>query len=225
MAIASRRGRTVCVRSNRVGAGPAAQLAAAAACALTLAATGCSASSGAPPDTSSGARFAGSSAAGLSAPDFTLRDQAGRDVSLHAERGKWVVVTFLYTRCPDVCPLIATKLNQVLLALGRARAGVRVLAVSVDPVGDTPRRVRGFVRDHRLVPQFRYLTGSRAQLAPIWSGYHVAAQVGPVDTSSHSAYELLIDRGGKPRLLYTADLEARDVLHDLRLLGVRRRGP
>ena len=82
-------------------------------------------------------QFAGNSAEGFEARDFTLRDQSGRQVSLSGELGRWAVVTFLYTRCPDVCPLIAAQLNEVLRELGSARDRLRVLAVSVDPKGDT----------------------------------------------------------------------------------------
>jgi protein SCO1 len=130
-----------------------------------------------------------------------------------------VVVTFLYTRCPDVCPLIASQLNEALRELGPARDRLRVLAVSVDPKGDTPAMVRWFIRKHHLLPQFRYLTGTAKQLQPIWDGYHVAAQVGAPDVSLHSAYELLIDPKGKARLRYDAGLQARDLVHDLRALG------
>ena len=168
---------------------------------------------------SAGPGFAGTSADGSDAPDFTLHDQSGRPVSLAGQRGRWVIVTFLYTRCPDVCPLIASQLNDVLRELGPDRARLRVLAVSVDPRGDTPKLVRWFVQKHRLLPQFRYLTGSAARLAPIWQGYHVAAQVGSPDVSLHSAYELLLDPKGKPQLRYSADLQARDLLGDLRKLG------
>ena len=187
-----------------------------AAAALALVVSGCGGAAN-----GSGPRFAGDSVDGrLAAPNFTLTDQDGRPVSLTGERGRWVVVTFLYTRCPDVCPLIASQLNEVLRGLGSARDRLRVLAVSVDPKGDTPAMVRWFIRKHHLLPQFRYLTGSRAELQPVWHGYHVAAQVGPPDVSLHSAFELLVDPKGRPRLLYSADLQARDLLHDLRVLGV-----
>ena len=78
-------------------------------------------------------------------PDFTLTDQSGQKVSMADQRGKLVLLTFLYTNCPDVCPLITQNLNQALQMLGAKRDDVRVLAVSVDPEGDTPkarRRVR-----------------------------------------------------------------------------------
>ncbi len=191
---------------------------------FVLAAAGCGGGGGAGAAASASlpkTRFAGSTAEGFEARDFTLRDQSGRQVSLSGERGRWVVVTFLYTRCPDVCPLIANQLNEVLRELGLARDRLHVLAVSVDPKGDTAKMVRWFIQRHHLLPQFRYLTGSPAELQPIWKGYFVAAQVGSPDVSLHSAYELLVDPEGKPRLRYSAALQARDLLHDLNVLGLR----
>ena len=98
--------------------------------------------------------------------NFTLIDQHAKRVSLHQERGHYVIVTFLYSRCPDVCPLIAEHLNAVLTRLGPSRRRVRVLAVSVDPQSDRPAAVHHFIREHHLLPQFLYLTGTRAELSP-----------------------------------------------------------
>jgi protein SCO1 len=150
------------------------------------------------------------------APDFALRDQSGHVVRLSSLRGRYVVVSFLYTHCPDVCPLIADNLNGALRRLGARRADVRMLAVSVDPKGDTPASVHRFVRAHRLLPQFRYLTGTRRQLQPIWSAYHLAVEPGKV--VAHSAFEVLVDKQGDERLLYDSQVKAADVVHDLRAL-------
>lgn len=168
------------------------------------------------------ARFAGSTwPGGPSVADFALRDQDGRLMRLAAQRGRFVIVTFLYTRCPDVCPLIADQLNEALRRLGPARRQVRVLAVSVDPKGDSKAAVRRFVRAHRLLPQFRYLTGTWRQLVPVWRAYYVSPQPFGGGVSLHSAYELLIDRSGRPRLSYDARVKAAAIVHDLRLLGLR----
>jgi len=152
------------------------------------------------------------------APSFTLHDQHGAAVSLASERGRYVVVTFLYTHCPDVCPVIAGMLNRVLQTPLARRAQLRVLAVSVDPKGDTPAAVTRFVRVHRLVSTFHYLTGTRAQLQPIWSAFHIASTPGPDGTVSHSAFEILIDPNGRERLLYDSSVTASAVEHDLSTL-------
>jgi protein SCO1 len=163
-------------------------------------------------------RFEGTDLGGTAAPDFALRDQQDRPVRLSALRGKFVLVTFLYTHCPDVCPLIADNLDVVLRRLGSARDGVRVLAVSVDPLGDTPAAARRFVRVHAPLPQFRFLLGTRRELARVWRKYHIAVEGGPEQTVNHSSYTLLVDRNGKERVLYGAQVTPREVLHDLRTL-------
>ena len=87
-------------------------------------------------------------------PPIALHDVAGRPVTLAAQRGRYVLVTFLYVHCTDVCPLIAQNLNAALRQLGPERSKVRVLAVSVDPKGDTPAAVRRYIAERRLVPHF-----------------------------------------------------------------------
>jgi protein SCO1/2 len=151
------------------------------------------------------------------APKFALHDQRGRLVRLADERGRWFVVTFLYTHCPDVCPLIANQLNIALRELGPR---LNVLAISVDPKGDTHAAVARFTRNHRLLPRFRYLTGTRAQLAPIWSDFHIAATPDG-SVVSHSAFALLVDPSGKVRVLYDSQLTGADVVHDLKALASR----
>src|SRR3954447_18089104 len=105
--------------------------------------------------------------------DFTLQDSHGTRIRLSAQRGRVVILTFLYTQCRDVCPLIATNLQGTLDDLGADRARVRVVAVSVDPENDTPSAVRAFVRAHRLGREFHYLLGTRPELAPVWQAYNV----------------------------------------------------
>ncbi|HEX4678969.1 MAG TPA: SCO family protein [Gaiellaceae bacterium] len=149
------------------------------------------------------------------APAFALRDQDGRLTGPAQLRGHWYVVAFLYTHCPDVCPVIASNLG---VALGRLR-GLRVLAISVDPKNDTPASVKTFLRAHNLPPRFRYVTGTRAQLAPVWARYHVAAIAGPRPIVSHTAFELLVDPQGRERVLYDAQVQASDIARDVAALS------
>ena len=159
---------------------------------------------------------------GTVASDFALRDQNGRLVRLSDRRGGITIVTFLYTHCLDVCPLIATHLNDVLSGLGRQRAHARVLAVSVDPRFDTPAAVSQFVHERHLLPQFHYLRGTAAQLKPIWQAYNILVVPKNPDVMAHTASITLIDRRGKARIVYAATATARDILPDTeRLLRAR----
>ncbi len=182
-----------------------------------LALAGCGGSSPSAP-TLTTSKFRGAEVQPAKAKDFALRDQDGKLVRLSSLRGRWVLLAFIYTHCPDVCPLIAANLNSAMRQLG-PKAKVSVLAVTVDPKRDTRAAVRRYIRERRLLPQFRYLIGSRTQLLPVWKAYGVAVEPGKLDTVSHGAFEPLIDPSGRVRLIYDSRVKASDVVHDLRLLG------
>jgi protein SCO1 len=152
------------------------------------------------------------------APNFRLHDQNGRLVTMNGRRGRWTVLTFLYTWCPDVCPVIAGNLNTALRTPTAKQAGLGVLAVSVDPQRDTPAAARKYVRDHRLLPTFRWLLGSENELQPVWQAYNVAVFPGEKKTVSHSTINLLIDPQGHERVVYDANVKPGDVVADLKRL-------
>jgi protein SCO1/2 len=152
------------------------------------------------------------------AAPIALHDAWGRPVTLAGQRGRYVLVTFLYVHCTDVCPLIAQNLNAALRQLGPARRRVRVLAVSVDPRGDTRAAVRRYIAQRGLVPQFRYLIGTKAELAKAWAAWHVLVIRGSGELVNHVAYTALVDPSGKERVLYDSKVTATQVLHDVRKL-------
>ena len=94
----------------------------------------------------------------------SLHNYHGQPVNLASYRGKAVFVTFLYTHCPDVCPLIASQLHNALSRLGSKAGQVQLVAVSVDPRGDTSANVARFLKEHQLTGQMQYLIGSAAEL-------------------------------------------------------------
>lgn len=170
----------------------------------------------------------------LPAADFTLNDQNGQAVQLAALRGKVVALTFLYTNCPDVCPLIATNLGQADQQLGAERANVVLLAVTVDPTNDTPAAVQKFDAEHQLQQQtnWHYLLGTVSQLTSVWKSYYVgsdAAQVADAPATkvsaptpqliNHTAIIYLIDRRGNLRVALDANFTPQDFLHDVRVLA------
>lgn len=156
--------------------------------------------------------------AALVAPPFTLHDDMGHPVSLSSKPGHYVIVTFLYTHCPDVCPIIAGNLNRTLKTATAKKAGLTVLAVSVDPKGDTAAAVRKYVAARGLVSTFHYLIGTRAQLAPVWSKFHIGAVAGPKGVVTHQSYEFLIDPTGHERLLYGKGVQPGWIVSDLKTL-------
>jgi protein SCO1/2 len=181
---------------------------------------GCGSSKAAQTTTAPKQRFAGGELTPpKTAPPVALHDANGTPVTLAAQRGRYVLVTFIYTHCPDVCPLITKNLNAALRVIGpSARKQVRVLAVSVDPAGDTPKAVKAYAREKHLLPQFQYLIGTRAELHRVWKAWHVLAVETKPDLVDHVAYTALIDTNGKERVLYGSSVHATLVVHDLRVL-------
>jgi protein SCO1/2 len=152
------------------------------------------------------------------APDFRLADQFGRQVSLSQFRGEPVVLTFMYTRCPDVCPLTAEKLHQVQLLLGKDLAHVVMLAVSIDPRGDTRSAALRFSLVHKLATNWHYLLGTHDQLSPVWNAYSVYAQDAVDSKITHTDALYLIDKQGRERVFFADDFTNAQLTSDLRVL-------
>jgi len=159
------------------------------------------------------------------APEFQLPDQQGESIRLSDQRGKVVVLTFMYTNCHDVCPLIAAKFSQAYAALGDVAPRVAFVIISSDPEGDTLPAVQHFTRDYHMDGKWHYLIGSRPQLGAVWKSYYVAAQkIGTPDAAGvqevmHSTGVLLIDKLGAYRLKHDSDFEPDDLAQDVRLLA------
>ncbi len=134
--------------------------------------------------------------------------------------GRPAIVTFLYTHCPDICPLAAQEISQALDRAGAEPDDIDVVAVSVNPAGDTPASVRAFLQRHRLSGRMQYIIGSRAQLEPLWRAWLVAAQRGDSRDSVHSARVVLVDGGGRQVGSYAAGLpiDVDDLAADIRTL-------
>lgn len=165
---------------------------------------------------------------GAPAPSFSAADARGGEIGTAELAGMPYVVTFLYTDCPDVCPLIAQELRQALEILGPRADQVAVLAVSVDPEGDTPEAVRDWLEQNDLPPNFHYLVGSEEELSPVWEDYFASPQPGGEPESRHTASIWLVDSDGRLRTKFSGGIPVApaDIAHDLALLldDVHRRG-
>jgi protein SCO1 len=164
---------------------------------------------------SAGTRFQGAVMPdGVRAPDFRLPDQDGERVSMRDLRGQPVIVTFLYTTCDDSCPAQAQTVRGALDELGE---DVPALAIAVDPPRDTAERARAFLAKARALGRIDFVLGSRAQLRPLWNGFHIAPQS---VTREHQARFTLVDKRGFQRVGFPGDQATPEALaHDVRLLA------
>jgi protein SCO1 len=157
------------------------------------------------------------------APAIQLRNYLGQPVTLSEYRGKAVLVTFLYTNCPDVCPLIASNLRVAMNELGARASKAQIIAVSVDPRGDTPAAVAHFLRAHEMLGRMQYLIGSPAQLARTWKAWSVGStrEVGQPNLVAHSALVYGVSGSGKLTTIYPASFEPAELVHDVPKLASR----
>jgi protein SCO1/2 len=155
------------------------------------------------------------------APQIVLRDQNGELFKLSSLRGKAVYLTFVYAHCPDVCPLLMQALGAAERKL-KDPSSMQIVAVSVDPKGDTPKAVKSFLAARELTGKVRWLLGTRAQLKPVWTEYNILAKSVP-DTPAiieHVSLIYGIDAKGNIRVGYPASpLKSAWIAHDAPLLA------
>ena len=161
----------------------------------------------------------GTDLGGTPAPDFRLTDQFGKQVLLSQFRGKPVVLTFLFTHCPNVCPLTAEKLHATMLDLGSDAQRVAVLAVTTDPKRDTLASALAFSKVHHMEDYWHFLIGPHDAVAPIWSSYGVYAEPGSTySTTTHSLAVYVIDKQGRERVFLNNDFTSAELKADLEVL-------
>lgn len=153
------------------------------------------------------------------APPLELKDSLGQPVNIDDYRGKAVVVTFIYDHCPDVCPLIVSNLRAAQSELGPEAKNLQIIAVSVDPKGDTPKTVKAFLADHQMTGRMKYLIGSRPQLEQVWQNWNIVSKNAPSsknpDAVEHSALVYGISGSGEITTLYPANFKPDQIVHDV----------
>lgn len=154
------------------------------------------------------------------APDFALTNSVGKRIRLAQYRGKAVLLTFIYAHCPDICPLIVGNLHSALEQLGPQASKVKIIAVSVDPRGDTRKEVNRFLADHEMTGRMDYLIGAKKQLASAWRRYGVKVAGTPDSREvGHTAAVYGITAKGTEVALYPANFKVDWIVHDVPVLA------
>ena len=154
--------------------------------------------------------------------DFAAVDKTGKTVHFNDFAGKWRIVYFGYSFCPDVCPLDLQHLMQGYLAFAKASPAlakdVQPIFVTIDPERDTPQKVGEFTAN--FGPELLGLTGTPAQIAAAAGAFKVyyARNDGKTPGSylmDHSRAAYLMDRAGKPVALLPSDRDGAAVAAEL----------
>lgn len=156
---------------------------------------------------------------GEAALRFSLTDQAGGPFSSEAERGRVLVVNFIYTSCRDACPLLTAKLALIQRRLAGVQ-GVRLVSITVDPTRDTPAVLARYAAPFGAVPErWVFLTGTAAEVAAVLDAFGVTVRSVPGESLDHTVVAVLVDGQGRRRFSYFgADFDEAHVEADARAL-------
>jgi protein SCO1 len=157
---------------------------------------------------------------------FALVDQAGRPFSERSLEGKPWVANFIFSRCPNICPLFTAKLKSVQEAAHRDRLDVRFVSLTVDPEYDVPDVLRAYAERQKLdLSDWSFVTGTRAALRHLIVDelkVHMQRGSSPDDLAAiaHGSHFALVDGNRRIRGYYRFDdAEALEALkRDLRRL-------
>ena len=146
-------------------------------------------------------------------PDFKLRNQDGRAIHLGQFRGKTLLLTFIYTRCPlpNFCPLITHNfavINQQLAASPALYGKTHLLCISFDPEHDTPARLRAYGAEYigsdakDAFAHWDFAVPTKPELLEMAKYFDVGITPGPDETITHSLSTTLIGPHGKVAQFY-----------------------
>ena len=164
---------------------------------------------------------------GTAVPDFELVNQDGKRIHLRQYRGKALLLTFIYTRCPlpDYCPLMSKNFNQIMQALRSEMAldtATHMLSISIDPDFDKPSVLRAYGRTYidktsaHPFLRWEFVSGTPQQVRKVaeFFGLSYSTDNGQI---VHSLVTAVIGPDGKVRKLYRGNQwQPAEILADLR---------
>lgn len=142
-------------------------------------------------------------------------------------RGKTTLITFIYTHCPDVCPIITANMKNIQSDLADT-SNIRFVEITFDPERDRPSVLANYKDLYRLDEQFSLLTGQPAEIDSLLSSLNIVAQKIKADSSTsdssrytmmHSNTIYLMDKQGRIRKEYPANIvPPENVIEDLQAI-------
>jgi protein SCO1 len=141
-------------------------------------------------------------------PSFTLTDQQGRPFGSSDLSGRAALLSFVYTNCPDTCPLLTANMAQVqtrLRAQGLLGSKVQLVSITVDPRRDTPSVLAEYAGRYQADPDaWRFLSGEPEAIYGVLWGFklntvEVARAFDGADVVPHSSRFAVVDPSGQVR--------------------------
>jgi cytochrome oxidase Cu insertion factor (SCO1/SenC/PrrC family) len=177
------------------------------------------------PHTSTAPRFTAAmtwKAGARPAPDFALRDEQGKPISMSSLRGRPVIVTFIDPVCRSLCPLEARVLSAATQKLPPAERPT-IVAVSVNPWANTKAAFAADRVHWQLGANWRWAIGTHAQLARVWKHYEIAVLISSkkingitVHSVAHTEASFVVDPAGDERAVYIYPFSGSDLAENVR---------
>jgi protein SCO1/2 len=170
-------------------------------------------------------------AAGDAVPDFKLKNQDGRPIHLGQFRGKALLVTFIYTRCPlpDFCPRVTRNfalIEKELAAAPALYAKTHLISISFDPEHDTPERLRAYGATYigsdasRAFAHWDFAVAAKPELLEMAKFFDLGLTNEADATITHSLSTTLIGPDGKVVRFYPGnEWTAAEILGDVKQLN------
>jgi len=110
-------------------------------------------------------------------PDVPVRDQNGTRLKFYTDlvKGKTVAINFIFTSCTTICPSLTATFRRVQEDLATRAADVQLISITVDPITDTPERLREFATRFKAAPGWTFVTGYKADIDSLLLGLGAAA--------------------------------------------------
>jgi protein SCO1/2 len=154
-------------------------------------------------------------------PDFKLTDQDGKPFRFAAARGKLILITFIFTTCPDVCPLLTANFAAIQRSLEEKDIkDYLLLSITTDPERDTAAVLKDYAGRFKAdLKHWSFLTGTRPELAKVWKGFGINVARNESGQVQHTTFTTLVDRQGNRRVDYYGEKWRNDeVLKDIHRL-------
>ncbi len=136
---------------------------------------------------------------------FTLTDQDGKTRNSNEFRGKFMLIYFGYSYCPDICPLGLQNMGQALNLLQRDREQIVPIFITIDPSRDTVDHLK--IYSSNFHPNFIMLTGSQTEIDPVLKLFHIYSAK---STNSENDKDYLMDHS---TLIYLMDKDGNFLQH------------
>jgi protein SCO1/2 len=145
--------------------------------------------------------------------EFQLVDHTGQPFTEAAMRGHVSIVSFIFTRCDTICPVISMKMQRIQEKTFDVGDRVKLISFSVDPTYDTPERLAEYAKRYRAEPdRWRFVTGPYDKVHALVEGPFMTSMLRVADRPSgapdiqHGGYFLLVDGALHVRGVYDSDL-------------------